>query len=72
MRRLRWRRSPGRPADEATGSAALALCGRLRRPIEVRQGRGSDLFTRPLDAGLVEVGGRVVLDETRDYSVESR
>lgn len=62
----------GIPEDEATGSAALALCGRLGRPIEVRQGKGSDLFARPLEEGFVEVGGRVVLDDVHDYSVESR
>lgn len=55
--------------DEATGSAALALCGRLDRPIAVRQGRGSELFARPLAGGLVEVGGRVVLDEAREHEV---
>jgi predicted PhzF superfamily epimerase YddE/YHI9 len=59
--------------DEATGSAALALCGQLGRPIQIRQGRGSEIFARPLDEGFVQVGGRVVLDEARDYPiVESR
>lgn len=53
--------------DEATGAAALALCGRLGRPIEVRQGRGSELRAQPLADGFVEVGGRVVLDDVRDY-----
>jgi predicted PhzF superfamily epimerase YddE/YHI9 len=53
--------------DEATGSAALALCGQLGRPIEVRQGRGSQIFASPAGEGFVEIGGRVVLDETRDY-----
>jgi predicted PhzF superfamily epimerase YddE/YHI9 len=59
----------GVPEDEATGSATLALCARLGRPIAVRQGRGSDLFARPLEAGFVEVGGRVVPDEVRDYRI---
>ena len=59
--------------DEATGAAALALCGRLGRAIQVRQGQGSELLALPADAGYVEVGGRVVLDEVRDYpTVESR
>jgi predicted PhzF superfamily epimerase YddE/YHI9 len=59
--------------DEATGSAALGLCAQLGRPIQIRQGRGSELFARPLDDGWAEVGGRVVLDEVRDYPiVESR
>ena len=59
--------------DEATGAAALALAAQLERPIQVRQGRGSEIFVRPLDDGFVEVGGRVVLDEVRDHpTVESR
>lgn len=53
--------------DEATGSAALALCGRLDRPVTIHQGHGSVLICRPLDNGRVEVGGRVVLDEVREY-----
>ena len=51
---------------------AGALRAGLDAPIEVRQGRGSDLSARPLADGLAEVGGRVVLDEVRDYIVESR
>ena len=57
----------GIPEDEATGSAALALCAQLGRPIEVRQGRGSEISARPLEDGTVEVGGRVVLEEVRPY-----
>jgi predicted PhzF superfamily epimerase YddE/YHI9 len=55
--------------DEATGSAAVALCSRLGRPIEIRQGRGSRIRARPLEGGYVEVGGTSVLDEVRDYRV---
>jgi len=54
--------------DEATGSAALALCGRLGRELKIVQGRGSVIHGRPAADGFVEVGGRVVLDEVRDYS----
>jgi predicted PhzF superfamily epimerase YddE/YHI9 len=53
--------------DEATGSAAVQLCARLGRAIEVRQGRGSVIRARPLDGGAVEVGGACVLDDVRDY-----
>jgi predicted PhzF superfamily epimerase YddE/YHI9 len=56
--------------DEATGSAALALCGRLDRPLTVHQGHGSVLICRPLAEGRVEVGGRVVLDELREHSAQ--
>lgn len=54
--------------DEATGSAALALCARLGRPITVHQGHGSVLVCNPLGERRSEVGGRVVLDQTRAYS----
>ena len=48
--------------DEATGSAAIALCAQLGRPITIRQGRGSVLLCRPLADERIEVGGRVVLE----------
>jgi predicted PhzF superfamily epimerase YddE/YHI9 len=53
--------------DEATGSAALALCAQLGRAIAIHQGRGSVLLCRPLGGGEVEVGGAVVLDEIREH-----
>lgn len=49
--------------DEATGAAAVRLGARLGRPFEVRQGRGSVIHVRPRPDGMVEVGGRVVLDD---------
>jgi predicted PhzF superfamily epimerase YddE/YHI9 len=55
--------------DEATGSAALALCARLGRPIVVHQGHGSVIRARPVGSGLVEVGGRVALAEVREQRV---
>jgi predicted PhzF superfamily epimerase YddE/YHI9 len=58
--------------DEATGSAATKLCARLGRPIDIRQGRGSRILARPLPGGSVELGGRVELDEVRDYSFAGR
>jgi predicted PhzF superfamily epimerase YddE/YHI9 len=54
--------------DEATGSAAMKLCARLGRAIDIRQGRGSLILARPGDGGFVEIGGRSVVDEVRDYS----
>jgi predicted PhzF superfamily epimerase YddE/YHI9 len=53
--------------DEATGSAAMRLCAQLGREIEIRQGRGSVIYARPLSDGRAEIGGRVVADEVRDY-----
>ena len=55
--------------DEATGAAAVLLCARLDRPIEIHQGRGSRIHARPVGDGYVEVGGRSVLDEVREYAV---
>jgi predicted PhzF superfamily epimerase YddE/YHI9 len=57
----------GIPEDEATGAAAIALTARLGRPLDIRQGRGSRILTRPLDNGMVEIAGRVALDEVREY-----
>jgi predicted PhzF superfamily epimerase YddE/YHI9 len=51
--------------DEATGSAAIALCARLGRPVTIHQGHGSVLLARPLASGRVEVGGGVRLAEVR-------
>jgi predicted PhzF superfamily epimerase YddE/YHI9 len=56
--------------DEATGSAALALCARLDRSIVVHQGHGSVLRCAPLPDGRVEVGGAVVLDELRQHPLD--
>ena len=53
--------------DEATGAAAVVITARLGRSLEIRQGRGSRLSTRLGPAGTVELGGRVVLDETRPH-----
>jgi predicted PhzF superfamily epimerase YddE/YHI9 len=53
--------------DEATGSAAMVLVDRLGRAVEIHQGRGSVIRARPIADGRVEIEGRVVLDEVRDY-----
>jgi predicted PhzF superfamily epimerase YddE/YHI9 len=53
--------------DEATGAAAMRLVTRLGRELEIRQGRGSTIYARPLGDGVAEIGGRVVLDEVRDF-----
>jgi predicted PhzF superfamily epimerase YddE/YHI9 len=55
--------------DEATGAAAQRLAARLDRPIEIRQGSASRIQARPRDAGWVEIGGRSVLEEVREYAV---
>jgi predicted PhzF superfamily epimerase YddE/YHI9 len=53
--------------DEATGSAAIMLAAQLDRAVRIDQGEGSLLDAAPLGEGWAEVGGRVVLDEVRDY-----
>lgn len=55
--------------DEATGSAAMRLCAVLCRELEIRQGRGSVIYARPLDDGRVEIGGRVAADESREHLI---
>lgn len=58
----------GVPEDEATGSAAMCLAHQLRQAIVIHQGEGSVIHARPgSPEGTVEVGGRTVLDEIRDY-----
>jgi predicted PhzF superfamily epimerase YddE/YHI9 len=57
--------------DEATGSAAIMLAVELGRALTIHQGEGSLLHARPLGGGRAEVGGRVVLDEVRDFDVSS-
>jgi predicted PhzF superfamily epimerase YddE/YHI9 len=57
----------GIPEDEATGAAAVALTARLGRPLDIRQGRGSRILTRPLEDGMVEIAGRVAPEEVRDH-----
>ncbi|HEX5712903.1 MAG TPA: PhzF family phenazine biosynthesis protein [Solirubrobacterales bacterium] len=54
--------------DEATGSAAIMMAVELDRPLTIRQGEGSLLSAVPLGEGRAEVGGRVVLDEVREFA----
>ena len=53
--------------DEATGAAAVVITAQPGPGLEILQGRGSRLSTRFTADGSVELGGRVVLDETRSY-----
>jgi predicted PhzF superfamily epimerase YddE/YHI9 len=57
--------------DEATGAAAVQLGARLGRSIDIRQGRGSRILARPREDGSVEIGGHSLLDEVRDYPLNS-
>jgi predicted PhzF superfamily epimerase YddE/YHI9 len=61
-------RAIGIDEDEATGAAAVQLGAALGRPLVIRQGRGSRIDARPgAEPRTVEIGGRVVLDEVREY-----
>lgn len=51
--------------DEATGAAAVRLTHQAGRPLDIRQGVGSRIVSRPGPEGTVEIGGEVVLDEIR-------
>ena len=53
--------------DEATGSAAIMMAAAQGRPLTIHQGEGSLLHAVPLEDGWAEVGGRVVLDEVREF-----
>jgi predicted PhzF superfamily epimerase YddE/YHI9 len=57
----------GIPEDEATGSAAVRLCAKLGRELDIRQGRGSRILARPRSDGWFEIGGSSVLDEVADH-----
>jgi predicted PhzF superfamily epimerase YddE/YHI9 len=62
-----WSLADGVGEDEATGSAAIMLAVELRQALRIEQGEGSLLRAVPLSEGRAEVGGRVVVDEVRDY-----
>lgn len=59
------RRGDGIVEDEATGASAIVLTAELGRALDITQGRGSQILTRPGPDDTVEVGGRVILEETR-------
>jgi predicted PhzF superfamily epimerase YddE/YHI9 len=62
------RRGDGVVEDEATGAAALLLTHELGRPLDIRQGAGSRIVTRPFPDGTITVGGRVRADAPRVVS----
>jgi predicted PhzF superfamily epimerase YddE/YHI9 len=64
-----WSMEDGIGEDEATGSAAIVLSEALGRDLTIHQGRGSLLHARSLGEGRAEVGGRVVLEQTREFAV---
>ncbi|MFC6062197.1 PhzF family phenazine biosynthesis protein [Streptomyces ochraceiscleroticus] len=59
------RRDDNITEDEATGAAALQLTHALGRALDIRQGRGSQIATRPRPGGWIDLGGRVAQSEVR-------
>jgi predicted PhzF superfamily epimerase YddE/YHI9 len=57
----------GIPEDEATGAAAMLQAAELGRELEIRQGRGSEIYARPLGDGRVEIAGRVAFERVTRY-----
>lgn len=55
--------------DEATGAAAVRLAALLGSEIEIHQGKGSVIAASLRTDGMVEIGGRVALDEVRQYEL---
>ncbi|MEU3460275.1 PhzF family phenazine biosynthesis protein [Streptomyces sp. NPDC006733] len=53
------RRGDAITEDEATGASAMVLAAQLARPLDIRQGTGSQILTRPGPNGTIDVGGRV-------------
>ena len=53
--------------DEATGAAAVAMGGDIRRDLTIRQGVGSEILVRPQPDGTIEIGGRVELVDRRMF-----
>lgn len=61
LRSRMFGRRMGIREDQATGSAAIALTGRLGRDLDITQGSGCRLATRAL-GGFAAVGGRTIRD----------
>jgi hypothetical protein len=51
--------------DEPTGASAIVLTAELGQALDIVQGEGSQSLTRPGPDDTAEVGGRVILEETR-------
>ncbi|MFJ9419221.1 PhzF family phenazine biosynthesis protein [Streptomyces sp. NPDC101227] len=62
------RRDDNLAEDEATGAAALTLTHELGRALDIRQGAGSQILTRPRPGGAIDIGGRVALAEIREVA----
>ncbi len=62
-------RDYGIAEDEATGSAALALSARWGGSWTSGRERGREYWLARSDGGMIEIGGRVEIDELREHPV---
>ena len=56
--------------DEATGAAAIAFTDLQKRDLNIRQGRGSRIYTRSEGDGWAHLAGRVVSEPARTIAAE--
>ncbi|HUD45165.1 MAG TPA: PhzF family phenazine biosynthesis protein [Patescibacteria group bacterium] len=54
------------PEAEGNGSGAMLLANMLKRAIEIKHGKGSIIYAKPEENGLVDLGGRVEEDKPQE------
>jgi len=59
----------GIPEDEANGSGSMQLAAKAGKPVEIHHGQGSIIYVRPVSDKVVEVGGRVLEDNSHTISL---
>jgi predicted PhzF superfamily epimerase YddE/YHI9 len=53
----------GIPEDEANGSGSMQLASMTNKSLEIHHGKGSVIYSKPIDSEMAEVGGRVMVVE---------
>lgn len=56
------------PEAEGNGSGAMLLASKLGRRVKVIHGKGSEIYSSPIDNNEVALGGRVVKDRDRSIA----
>jgi predicted PhzF superfamily epimerase YddE/YHI9 len=51
------------PEAQGNGSGSMMLAARLQRAIEIKHGKGSVIFAKPVENNQAAIGGRVVEDQ---------
>jgi len=49
------------PEAEGNGSGSMLLAEKLKRSIEIKHGKGSVIFARPVSNNCVRIGGKIVI-----------